>query len=195
MNNGPILVALCARPKSGKSTIQKFLEEDFGILPIDDGEVLRRHVMELFDLSLEDVTTQQGKENHTLIQGVDWENRKVIGEYGAILEERFGELTVPNWALRQADKLWKEQQENKRNPRGFSFGSVRRNQGKAYNARGALVIEITRPGIAPTGNIWDEYEPGWITHRFANDGSLETLRRDFGVFFTSILETDYRIAA
>ena len=104
MTYRPLIVALCGRPGSGKSEIQKILHSKFGLLPFDDGEILRRHCMEWFDLSPEDVLTQHGKARFTDIDGVTWQNRKIIGEYGNAMETLFGPNCIPIWALRQTDR-------------------------------------------------------------------------------------------
>lgn len=197
----PLIVALCGRPTSGKSTIQNILHEEFGLIPFDDGDVLRRHCMELFDVTREDVSTQEGKLRTTQIQGVNWENRKIVGEYGDALETTFGELTVPNWAIKAALKDWEGRQRALENSglkwrslkgtpevSGYSFGSVRRNQGKAYRNSGGIVVEIQRKGVAPTGNIWDEYSGDFIDHTFHNDMPLADIKRDFCTFFEKVLD-------
>lgn len=196
----PMIVALCGYPKSGKSTVQEILSRRFGLVPFDDGRVLRQHCMELFGLTEEDVTTQEGKARVTEIQGVKWENRKIIGEYGNALESLFGPLTVPNWALKTVFEHWENRPEEVRpggrfhlrdnglpTVMGYSFGSVRREQGKAYRAAGGFVIEILREGIAPTGNIWDEYDRRLVTHTFYNDMAMDELEEAFCRFFESIL--------
>lgn len=155
------VIALCGRPGSGKSEVQRILHEHFGIIPFDDAEIGRRHCMELFDMSLHDVTTQEGKSSTTVIQGRDWENRKVIGEYLKAVEDVFGDLVVPHWALRSAKR---------QHPHavGYSFGSVRLGQSRAYAQVGGFVVEIVRPGVERSGNIWDDYDRRWITHTFLN---------------------------
>lgn len=185
----PGLIALCGLPGSGKSEIQKILDKKFGYIPFDDGHILRQHCCELFDMSLEDVTTQEGKAGFVEIQGETWQRRKVVGEYGNALEQLFGDLTVPNWAIRSALRDWPSRRLQSDRPlKGYSFGSVRRSQGRAYRAAGGLVIEIARPGVAPTGNVWDEYDKGLVTHSYLNDTlTLEGLERDFTAFFEGVL--------
>ncbi|MDX5412778.1 MAG: hypothetical protein LPK02_07000 [Rhodobacterales bacterium] len=191
----PIIVALCGHPGSGKSTVQEILHRRFGLIPFDDGAVLRRHCMELFGLSEEDVSTQEGKKRHTVIQGKSWENRKIIGEYGNALETLFGPMTVPHWAIKTALEDWEERQtlpECWRPLRGYpevsgySFGSVRRGQAAAYKAVGGIVIEIRREGLAPSGNIWDEYDQRLITHTFDNVMALHELEDAFCGFFERV---------
>lgn len=171
----PLLIALNGIPTSGKSEVQRILNQDFGIVSVDDGLVGRRACADLFDIPLDDLSSQEGKLKRTEIQGVSWENRKVVGEYLAALEEIFGGMTVPNWAIRQALARWDRTPPAARGL-GYSFGSVRRSQGQAYREAGGFVIEIIRPGVAPTGNVWDQYEQSFVTHRIMNDGTLSELR-------------------
>ena len=182
----PLIVALCGQPKVGKSAIQEVLQNEFNIEAVDDGEILRRHCKELFGLSDHDVLTQEGKDSRTNIQGTLWENRKILGEYGAVLEKLFGELTIPNYALREALHL-----DNVRDDHvsGYSFGSVRRGQGKAYAQQGGVVIEIQRTGVAKSQNVWDGYDQRWVNHTFENRAeSLVDLSSDFKHFFKEIME-------
>ncbi len=145
--------------------------------------------MELFHLSEYDVSTQEGKKGFTEIQGVSWENRKILGEYGAILEEKFGHLTMPNVALHNALKSWPE---DRKFNKGYSFGSVRRGQGEAYAKHGGIVVEIIRPGVEQSGNIWDMYDQRWVNYTFINDSnSLEALETEFVAFFTAVLDRDH----
>lgn len=181
----PNLIALCGLPGSGKSEIQKILDKKFGYVPFDDGHILRQHCCELFDMSLEDVTTQDGKAGFTEIQGKEWQRRKAVGEYGNALEEIFGDLTVPNWAIRSALRDWPSRRlESERPLRGYSFGSVRRSQGRAYLAAGGIVIEVVRPGVKHTGNAWDSYDKDLVSFTYLNDtSSLKDLEQGFASFF------------
>lgn len=186
MNKRPMIIALNGIPGSGKTAVQSVLEKRFKIKPIDDGWLIRRHCMDLFGLTEDDVTSQEGKKRHTVIQGVTWQNRKVLGEYGAILEEKFGALTMPLAALNRCEQSWPEHQSAWD---GYSFGSVRRGQAEAYAGHGGIVIEIVRPGVEHSGNIWDTYDQRWVNYTFINDSnSLETLEMEFVAFFTSILD-------
>lgn len=185
----PIIVALNGAPGSGKSAVQETLSRHFGLKAVDDGALIRQHCMELFGLTKDDVSTQSGKKRHTEIQGVLWENRKILGEYGAALEATFGDLATPNAALGKCFADWPEDA-SKWN--GYSFGSVRRGQGEAYNKRGGIVIEIDRPGVEQSGNIWDRYDQRWVNYTFINDsGSLEALEEEFVAFFTAILDRNH----
>jgi hypothetical protein len=180
-------VAICGHPGSGKSEIQRILHERFDITPFDDGAILRRHCMELFDMELSDVITQDGKRRFTEIGNVSWQNRKILGEYGNALETTFGSTVIAGYALRQALLDW---QDRGYTGTGYSFGSVRRDQGRVYAQAGGIVLEVRRPGVAPTGNIWDEHDQALVTHTFVNHmETVEQLEEDFAIFFQLVLNS------
>lgn len=184
MASNPKLIALCGQPGSGKSTIQEILERRLNLKAFDDGYVIRHHCMELFGLSYDDVFTQNGKKRHTNIQGKSWENRKILGEYGAMLEHTFGRNTVPSWAVQAALRNWSVDQHNFQ---GYSFGSVRRGQGEVYRNKGGIVVEIVRPDIEHSENIWDNYDQQWVSHTFTNDAETITeLEQDVVTFFSNL---------
>jgi len=186
-SNKPLFVALNGQPKSGKSTVQRILKKHFNIMPIDDGAVLRQHCQELFNLTKHDVESQEGKASYTEIQGVAWENRKILGEYGNLLEKTFGQFTVPEWAVRQAKADWENWENSLDRPLGYSFGSCRRGQGEYYQKEGGIVIEIVRSHVETSENIWDMYDQRWVTCSFTNDfTSLNDLETNFVTFFSAL---------
>lgn len=181
--NKPLLVALCGVPKSGKSEIQKILCEEFNILIQDDGWILRDFGMQLFGLTLEDVTTQAGKMREIEIDGKMRTVRWMLGELGNSLEAKFGEHVIPNWAIRNAIA-------DKRPSFGHSFGSVRKTQGWAYKNAGGIVVEIVRPGVELTGHNFDTYDRGAVDFTFRNDGdSLHGLRQKVRALFPEYLNS------
>lgn len=146
----PRLIAIVGHPGSGKSLVQQILQEDWNVTPVDDGYPLRQFAMEHIGLSHDDCYTQEGKRRRTFVVDRQWENRKVLGEIGAKLEELFGEHFLP----------WAAERNLPHDGRSFSFGSVRRSQPWFYKNRGGVVIEVRNPLARPTGNIWDEFDPG-----------------------------------
>lgn len=157
----PKMIAICGNPKSGKSTAQDILREDLNYLPIDDGLVLREFAVEKLGLSWDDVLTQEGKKRHTEILGKSWENRKLLGEFGNVLEGMFGDHIMPFIATRNLYP----------NAR-YSFGSVRKNQGHFFREQGGIVIEIINPLAPPSGNAFDVYDRDCISATVINDGQL-----------------------
>lgn len=180
----PLIIGICGQPKSGKSEIQTVLRDFYNITPFDDGNILRRHAAELFDIPLTDLETQQGKLKTSIIQGRKWQNRKILGEYGKALESLFGPYTVPNWGLRMGLERCRSA-----GAAGVSFGSVRRDQGRVYRDAGGLVLEVKRPGVDVSENVWDAYELAHVSHTYNNNtDSLDQLTDDFRQFFDPIYE-------
>lgn len=174
------LIGICGFPKAGKSTIQEVLEDEFGLYAADDGRILRDFAKRLFGLSELDVSTQEGKKRKTEIEGVEWENRDVLGTLGRIIEQTFGELAIPNAAIREV----MNNPVVRSNHRGASFGSVRKVQGAAYKRHGGVIIEIVRPGCGPTGYDFDEYDRSYIDRTFFNDApDVATLKRQFAAWY------------
>lgn len=182
----PQLVALCGHPGSGKSAVQHILNTKFGFLPFDDAAIGRRHCREIFGLSERDVHSGTGKEDITVIQGARWKNRQIIGEYLSALEEKFGDMIVPDWAIRSALANWPVDVSHRPDLRGYSFGSVRMGQSLAYSNAGGIVIEIVNPRVERNENIWDDYDKDLVDYTYVNDKlDLPSLREDFVSFFKS----------
>ena len=83
---------------------------------------------------------------------------------GKLLEAHFGPGVMPETAFRDADDLYRRMASLGSKPSGFSFGSVRMQQGEVYKRRpGALVVEIdaTARGVGPSGNDFDQYDAAW----------------------------------
>jgi hypothetical protein len=169
-NSRPLLVGLCGYPKVGKSTVQNILREDYGLIPVDDGRPLRDIGKLLFGLSEEHVTTQEGKASYVEIEGKTWQVRDILGTLGDLFENTFGQQTIPTACIRQSIASWKVQPDESRPYyyRGYSFGSVRKVQGKSYRDAGGEVIEITRAGCGPSGYAFDEYDRTLITKTIHN---------------------------
>ncbi|MFA9261769.1 MAG: hypothetical protein ACEQSB_00215 [Undibacterium sp.] len=155
----PALVGICGNPKSGKSLVQTMLESFFSYTPVDDGLALRNFCMNELGLKWEEVYSQEGKLEHTVILGKRWQNRDLLGSLGKQLEDMFGEHIMPFIATRNLDS-------NKIH----SFGSVRKTQGAFYRERGGIIIEIVNPDAAPSGYDFDEYDKSVVTCSILNDG-------------------------
>lgn len=156
----PRFIGICGNPGAGKSTVQKILETDFGVHPIDDGEVLRHFAIENLGLSESDVYTQEGKKLYTEILGKNWQNREILGELGVQLEKMFGEHIMPYIACTRIKDI----------EGSFSFGSVRKTQGKYYRDRGGIVIEVINPLAGTSPYSFDKYDQSFITHHISNTG-------------------------
>ena len=173
--NRQMLIALCGHPKSGKSEVQRFLQE-YGVKPIDDGRPLRRFAMENLGLSNEDVYTQEGKMREFSIGDQSMTVRKFLGEFGNALESKFGADFIPELAVRSLHNQYG----------WFSFGSVRREQGRVYQRHGGIIVEIVRPGVGPSEHEFDRYNADIVDYRITNDGDLEQLRTKVRDLYNSL---------
>lgn len=159
----PPIIGLVGFPTHGKSTAQRFLTH-LGVEARDDAEILRARVMEEYDLSYEDVTTQEGKLK--IVPGINGELmtvRKLLGDYGQIFGE---ELHGPNyWVESAIDSL---RFDGVRNP--VSFGSLRRSQPRAVKEAGGFILEILDPR-KPVGPLhyFDEFDRDDVDCVVVND--------------------------
>ena len=160
-----MLIALCAAPGAGKSTVQKILHEEFDICPVDDGRVLRDIAIQCFGLTEDQVSTIDGKRSYVQFLNQEWQVRQILGEIGRSLENIFSEHIVPHLTIK---KYCLDPNKN------YSFGSVRRSQPEYFNEVGGLVVEIVRYGFVPKYDF-DEYH-GRINLTIDNNGTLDELR-------------------
>ena len=99
---------------------------------------------------------------------------------GKLLEAHFGPGVMPETAFRDADDLYRRMASLGSKPSGFSFGSVRMQQGEVYKRRpGALVVEIdaTARGVGPSGNDFDEYDRSLVDLTIYNTGTELDFRK------------------
>src|SRR6185369_3267651 len=129
----PFLVALCGNPEAGKSTAQTILFEEFGLTPIDDGRACRDTGKAMFGLTEAQVTTQEGKAEYVTVCGQQFQVRDLLGTVGELMERRYGEQIFPEAAIRRALADWRVRQVMA-GARGYTFGSVRKTQGKTYRS-------------------------------------------------------------
>lgn len=164
--NPPRLLALCGRPKSGKTEVQRLLEKHYGYAPVDDGFPMRDFAMRHLGLTHDQVYTQEGKASRVEVAGVNWQVRDILGQLGNHLEALFGADGIPFMATANLEpgKL-------------YSFGCVRREQGAFYKRMGGLVIGIRRPGIEPSPFEFDRFNEELVDYWIDNDGDLEALSR------------------
>lgn len=166
----PHLIGLCGHPKSGKSEVQKVLNKRFGVIPIDDGEVLRQFCIDYLGLSYDDVYTQEGKARSTNILGRVWQNREILGELGNRLEAMFGESIMPYIATRSLNSDF-----------SYSFGSLRKSQGHFYKNRGGLIIGVRNPLAQPSEYQFDLFDDDIVDFWIDNDAQARGLARDEGL--------------
>jgi hypothetical protein len=165
----PPVIGLVGFPTHGKSTAQRFLSH-MGVEARDDAEVLRQRVMDEYNLTLEDVTTQAGKlKTVSGINGEPMTVRQLLGDYGQIFGEQ---LYGPNYWVELA--LQKLREDRVEHP--VSFGSLRRSQPAAVKAAGGYIIEILDPR-KPVGPLhyFDEFDRDdvdVIVFNDSNEGDL-----------------------
>ncbi len=161
----PKIIGLVGFPTHGKSTAQRLLET-LGVEARDDAETLRRRVMNEYELTWEDVTTQEGKAKIVAgIGGRQMTVRQLLGDYGQI----FGEQPHgPNYWVEDAiEKLREDRVEHP-----ISFGSLRRSQPSAVKAAGGFIVEILDPR-KPVGPLhyFDEFDRDDVDVIVVNDGT------------------------
>lgn len=185
------LIALCGAPGAGKSEVQQYLQQHYGVMSVDDGSPLRDFAVRHLGLSTWDVTTQDGKASLRNFPGGRYMLvREALGELGNRIEEVFGPDAIPamavNWAMRDA--------KSRNTAPGYMggpefvycFGSVRRQQGSFYKRHGAVVVEIKRPGHEPV-NEFDRYDASLADFTINNDSTLEALNARIEFHFGPML--------
>jgi hypothetical protein len=134
---------------------------------------IRRHparqrptAADLITLTHDDAYTQDGKNRWTEINGARIQNRDVLGRIGNALEQQFGENILAWLATKNLDL-------SKR----YSFGSVRRQQGIVYRAKGGIILGVRRPGVGPSRYEFDRFDESLVDLWIDNDGDLQVLER------------------
>lgn len=164
------MIALCGAPGAGKTEVQAYLAQTYGVHPVDDGHPLRDFAVRHLGLSAGDVLTQAGKASVRVFPGGrHLRVREALGELGNRIEELFGPDAIPEMAYN-----WAKHHAQVSRCAGYSFGSVRRQQGRFYGERGAVVVEIVRPGCV-IENEFDEYDPTLASLTIYNNSTLTTL--------------------
>lgn len=160
----PKYIALCGLPGSGKSTVQELLRANHGVYPVDDGYPLRDICVRYLNLSTQQVCSQEGKKENVHLLDKTWQVREILGEMGNRFEAMFGEHIIPfmvtNTLIGNGP---------------YSFGSCRKSQGWFYKDQGGIVIEVRRPGIAPSPYAFDQFDEKAVDYVLLNDGAIEEL--------------------
>ncbi len=177
----PKLIALCGNPMSGKSTAAEIISACYGHTLADDGLPLRKIAMDYLGLTTDQVFTQAGKLEYVILNGRKWQVREILGEIGNAFEEKFGGDIIPIMS-------------HNAQPKGqFSvFGSVRREQGRYWKEKGALVLEIVNPLAGPSKFEFDTYNNAYCHAQILNDGlarglSVDEARADLTKKLTDVI--------
>ncbi len=158
-----LIIALCGHPHVGKSTLQAYLEKRYGFTPCDDAAAIRAETMRRHDLSLDDVTIQSEKEKIIDTSTGPRSIRRLMADIADEYISVHGTQWKPLQALADAQGLDRA-----------CFASVRRDEGRAYQAAGGILIEITRPGCHPRTQA-DTYDTDALDASINNDGNLQDL--------------------
>lgn len=130
---------------------------------------MRDIAMEHFGLDYDDVYTQDGKDRTTSIDGVEWQNRKILGEIGLALEAHFGPDIVHWIATRGLEE-----------GASYSFGSVRRNAA-AIKRDGGVLIAIRNPMTVVREHDFDGFEISLIDAWIENDALSRGMTKRAGL--------------
>lgn len=172
--NLPPIIALCGWPKAGKTTVQKILADLYDVVPLDDGLPLREIAVQYLGLTHDQVTTQAGKAETVMLNGTPWIARDVLGELGNAFEEKFGGDVIPLMAV---NRFGLDNPAGPNRHQSVSFASVRRQQGWFWRKRGALAIEVRRPGTS-MGAEFNRYDPHAAHYTLDNSGTEADLAED-----------------
>lgn len=161
-------IALCGKPKSGKTTVAKILAE-YGYVIVDDGLPLRRAIHPLFEpwgVDEADPFSQEGKARILNICGQQVTVRELLGNLGNDLEARFGDEFLAKHAILSATRYASAP---------CVFPSVRKSQGRSYMESGILVVEVDRD-VPDSPHDFDQWAPQYVDIVLDNNGSLDELR-------------------
>lgn len=163
----PKIIALCGRPKSGKSEVAEMLERDYGYLVVDDGYPMRDFAVRHFGLTWEDVSTQDGKTKLVSLPKGTFTVRQILGELGNALEEKFGADVIPLMAFTQIRKKLEIDPDLR-----FVMPCCRRAQGFFWRANGGVVMEVENTYVLPSGNAFDLYDKAAVDITIPNNFML-----------------------
>jgi len=162
------VIGFCGFPQHGKSTAQDYLQSEYGVAKLDDSEELRRLSMSEFNLTEDDVYTQEGKSSLIPAYGQIISVREAMGTLGEEYEAKYGK------------NYWVERAiENMNNDGPASFGSIRMKQGQAIKDVGGVVVRIQNDRKLESCNGFDQFEESLIDFTINNNS-------DLGVFYMSL---------
>lgn len=157
--SAPVYIALCGKPKAGKSEVQNTLQLRYGAVSVDDGEPLRDFAMRHLGATYKDVYTQEGKATMVTLPGgksMLW--REFLGEFGNRIEDLLGPHAIPEMAIMKC----------KVPGQIYSFGSVRRDQGIVYRKYGGIVVMIDNKYIPESKFEFDSFDKSLVQFTIEN---------------------------
>lgn len=163
-----LIIALCGYPCSGKSTLQRYFAERYGFSAIDDAGFIRQEAMRRHSLTLEDVSTEDGKQKLIETENGVRTVRAIMADISDEFIAAYGTQYKPQQALLAAQGQDR-----------VCFASVRRDEAKTYRDAGALIIEIMRPACGPLTQA-DDYDRTLVDITLHNDGNLQEFLNEAG---------------
>lgn len=154
----PKIIAFCGHPKAGKSEAQRILEERYGAIPIDDGWPMRDFAIRHLGLTIDDVTTQEGKAQTIIFAGKTFTVRWFLGELGNALEALLGADAIPVMAARHLEP-----------GQLYCAASLRRDQARVWKKFGALIVKIENPIAKPSPYEFDQFDESYVDLTLNNE--------------------------
>jgi len=156
-----MLIGLCGKPQSGKSSVRFILERQFGFETINVKLPIIKACQELTGVPMQQFMTGEGKE--TLYKGVPL--RVIMGEVGAVMEKLFGEYHTIDRALGEYEigDYGK-----------FVVDSLRMSQPTYFTGK---VVEVVSDRSINTGNFFDEYDNSKVDFTITNNGTFTDLEQ------------------
>jgi hypothetical protein len=169
------LIGVVGHPTHGKTTSLKIIQQLTGAVVFDTGEPLRRACMDLYNLTWEDVSTQEGKAK--LVYRPEHRDRvtvrQALGDYGKVREAQSDDKNI--WTT-----ISVEQAQASLFP-VLAFDSVRMGQGEVIQREGGIVLEIRDVNKPNSPHDFDQIDPRFTDFVVSNVSTLEKL--EFNIRF------------
>jgi hypothetical protein len=154
-----MLIGLCGKPQSGKSSVRFILERQFGFETINVKLPIIKACHELTGVPTQNFTTGDGKASY--YKGVPL--RVIMGDVGAIMETLFGEYHTIERAL---------EEHNLRRDTKFVVDSLRMSQPLKFPGK---VIEVKSNRSFDSPYHFDKYDDSKVDFTITNNGTFAAL--------------------
>lgn len=185
----PKLIGVVGHPTHGKSTALRIIQKLTGAVIFDTGEPLRRACMELYGLTWEDVSTQEGKARMCYRPefGDTVTVRQALGDYGKILERQSPDKNI--WTTIAVDQAMETLFPV------LAFDSVRMGQGEVIQKRGGVVIAIEDPRKPKSPHDFDQFDRRFVDIFISNASTLARFERSIEFALAYSLPDDWTALA